>query len=372
MTAFNQTRRQLSHLPDTRSVVIRYLPHVLVGCIGLMAVLIVVHIGVGTIDMTIRQIVLALLNQPEEVLHRQVVWELRLPRALIALVAGAMLGLSGAILQTVTRNPLAAPGLIGVTQGGVLAIVAYIVLASRSMGFGTTIPDAGLVLPFVALIGGLGAALLTYVLSYSNGSDPMRLVLVGVLVGAVCSALTSALLLSGGDEAYLGIMRWIIGSTGGRLWDHWNTLWPIAVIAIPLGIASAGLANALQLGDGVARGLGLRVEYARVALLFVAALLTAGAVSTVGAIGFVGLIGPHITRQLVGSDVRRLFPLSAALTGLLLISADIVARTAELDLLVNLFNMDPSFGGGVPVGAVTALLGAPFFLYLLLRPGSEL
>ena len=358
-------------LPDDRPFAVRRFWRFIGLCGVLMGGLVVVHIAVGTLDFTPRQVVLALFNQAEDDVHRQVVWGLRLPRALVALVAGAMLGLAGAILQTITRNPLAAPGLIGVTQGGVLAIVIYIVLASQSVDFGF-IADAGLALPLVALIGGMGAASLTYALSYNRGSDPVRLVLIGVLVGAMCSALTSVLLLSAQDDDLQRIIRWTVGSTSGRVWIHWHTLWPIALIALPLGFGSAGLANVLHLGDDVARGLGTRVEGVRVSLLFVAALLTAGAVAVVGAVGFIGLIGPHMARRVAGGDVRRLFPLSAALTAILLISADIVARMSSIGWLNTLFGLDVPTGSGLPVGAVTAMLGAPFFLYLLLRRGSNL
>ncbi|MFW6212903.1 MAG: FecCD family ABC transporter permease [Spirochaetota bacterium] len=371
MTTLDRLYDSRTNAPDDRTFAVRRFGLLMALCVVVMGVLIVVHIAVGTLDFTAREIVLALFNEAEEELHRQVVWGLRLPRALVALVAGAMLGLSGAILQTVTRNPLAAPGLIGVTQGGVLAIVIYIVFASRVLDFGF-VSDAGLVLPLMALVGGLGAAVLTYALSYSRGSDPVRLVLVGVLVGAMCTAFTSVLLLSAQDDDVHRIIRWTVGSTSGRVWLHWHTLWPVALIALPLGTLSAGFANVLQLGDGVARGLGIRIETVRMLLLLVAALLTAGAVAIVGSVGFIGLIGPHMARRVVGDDARRLFPMSAVLSAILLISADIVARTTSIGWLSTVFGLGVPDGAGVPVGAVTAMLGAPFFLWLLLRSGSEL
>jgi iron complex transport system permease protein len=343
----------------------------LAGCAVVMVLLIVLHIAVGTLDFAPRQIVNALLGQPEDVLHEQVVVGLRLPRALVALVAGGMLGLAGAILQTVTRNPLAEPGLMGVSAGGVLAIVIFIVIPTGGTYEGLS-NDSGLTLPFVALVGGMAAATLTYALSYTRGSDPIRLVLTGVLVAGMCSAFTSLLLLWADDYQIQRIIRWTIGSTSGRVWVHWHTLWPIALIAIPLGLVSAGLANALQLGDGVARGLGQRVELTRLFLLFTASLLTAGAVAVVGAVGFIGLIGPHMARRIVGGDVRRLFPLSVVLTAILLIVSDIIARTITIGWIGRFTGLDIPDGAGLPVGAVTALLGAPFFLYLLLRRGSEL
>lgn len=362
----------VQHLPprpaDTRPFAVRRFMLFLTLSFALMLALIVLHIAVGTLDFTPQQIVMALIQQPEDPLHHQVVWGLRLPRALVALVAGGMLGLAGALLQTVTRNPLAEPGLMGVTSGGVLAIVIYIV--STSGGTGSN--DSGLMLPLVGMVGGMSAAVLTYVLSYGRGSDPVRLVLTGVLVGGMCSAFTSLLLLWADDYQIQRIIRWTVGSTSGRVWVHWETLYPIALIAIPLGLLCAGLANVLQLGDSVARGLGQRVELARLLLLFAASLLTAGAVAVVGAVGFIGLVGPHMARRVVGGDVRRLFPLSVVLTAVLLITADIIARTLTIGWLGAFTGLDIPDTAGLPVGAVTAMLGAPFFLYLLLRQKSDL
>jgi iron complex transport system permease protein len=168
-------------------------------------------------------------------------------------------------------------------------------------------------------------------------------------------SLTSLVLLVN-QNAISGILLWIIGSLNGRTWVHWDTIWPWAVVTLPLGLACASLANAVYLGEDLATGLGLRVELARVMLLFVAVLLTAGAVSVVGALGFLGLIAPHLTRRLVGNDARRVFPMSAVLGAALLLLADVVARglTRVVDL---------------PVGAVMALIGAPFLMYLLRRTG---
>jgi len=350
-----------------RPLAVRVFPLALVLGIIAIAALVVLHVVVGTVDMTPSQALAALLDRADDTLHRQVVWGLRLPRALTGVLAGAMLGLAGAILQTVTRNPLADPGLLGVSSGGVLAVVAGIVIVGRLEGSETPI-DAGLLLPLLALAGGLLAGLLSYALSWHNGgSDPVRLVLAGVLVGGMCSAATSLMLLWADTYNVQRIIRWTIGSLNGRVWIHWHTIWPLALVALPMGLLCAGLANVLQLGDGVAASLGLRVERARMLLLFAAALLTAGAVAVVGGIGFIGLIGPHMARRITGSDVRRLFPLSAIIGVLLLLASDLVARTLAIGWVGQLTGLDLPENAGLPVGAVMALLGAPFFLYLLLR-----
>jgi len=350
---------------DPRPFAVRHFVLLVSGCALALVVLLVVHIIVGTVDLTPAQVLKALLRQPEDLLHTQVVVGLRFPRALVALVAGGMIGLAGALLQSLTRNPLAEPGLLGVSAGGVLAVVLLIVL--RAGGARESLPDSGLALPLAALLGGLGTGLLTYSLSWKNGADPVRLVLTGVLIGGLCSAFTSVLLLWSNEYQMMRIVRWTIGSTAGRVWVHWHTLWPVALVAIPLGLLCASLANALQLGDGIATGLGVRLERARAALLFAAALLDAGAVAVVGPISFVGLIGPHLARRVIGSDARRLLPLSMLLSALLLLAADIFARTLTIGWLGSLTGLAIPDGAGIPVGAVTALLGAPFFLYLLFR-----
>ena len=364
-------RSAIDRHTDVRPFAVRRFPLFLAICGITMLLLIVVHIAVGTLDFTPRQILLALLNRPEDILHSQVVLGLRLPRALVALTAGGMLGLAGAMLQTVTRNPLAEPGLMGVSSGGVLAIIIYLTLFANRVNPSDTI-DSGWILPVVGLIGGMAAATLTYLLSYQNGSDAVRLVLTGVLVGGLCTALSTLLMLWANESQLQQIVRWTVGSTSGRVWVHWNTLWPFALVSIPLGLLCAGLANALQLGDGIARGLGMRVETARLILLFGASLLTAGAVAVVGGIGFIGLIGPHMARRVVGGDVRRLFPLSVVFTAISLIVSDIIARTLTIGWISAFAGVDIPDGAGLPVGAVTAMLGAPFFLYLLLRRGNEL
>jgi iron complex transport system permease protein len=336
----------------------------LAACAFLLLLLLVLHIVVGTVDMTVQQVVAALVNRAEDPLHHQVVWELRLPRALVAILAGGMLGLAGAIMQTVTRNPLADPGLLGISAGGVLAVVMWIVLGS---GEGTGGVDGGLILPLLAFLGGMAAGLVVYLLSWTGGVDSTRLVLTGVLVGSLCSAFTTVLMLWADEQNVLRIVRWTIGSTSGRVWLHWHTIWPVALAAVPLGLACAGLANALQLGDGIAAGLGLRVARVRLLLLSLATLLTAGAVAVVGAIGFIGLIGPHMARRLMGGDVRRLYPASMLLAAALLLAADIAARTMTIGWMGAVTGLDIPEAAGLPVGAVTALLGAPFFLSLLLR-----
>jgi len=327
----------------------------------LLALLLVLHVGTGKVTLSPGAVIAALLNQPEQPFHRQIVWELRLPRGLIAGVTGAMLGLAGAILQVITRNPLAEPGLTGVAPGAVLLAVLWLLIGGDRA-------NAGFNLPLVALVGGLAAGLLVYLLARGRQgrTESIRLTLIGLLLGAILSALTSLFLLLG-SSALGDILTWLIGSLNGRVWVHWQQLWPWALITLPLGLASAGVANSLQLGDEIAAGLGLPVEWSKAGLLAVAALLTAGAVAIVGAVGFIGLIGPHVARRLVGSDARRCFGLSALLAAALLLGADVIAQglTFHPPFETTIYR------AGLPVGAITALLGGPFFLWLLWRQAER-
>lgn len=326
--------------------------------IGAMTIsgLLLLHLGLGSVTLLPGEVLAALHGDGSDLIHQQIVRDLRLPRALIATVAGAMLGVAGALLQAVLRNPLAEPGLIGVTAGGALAAALWV------SGGGQALAAPGRTLPPLVLLGGLLALLLVYGLSWRGRADPLRLVLCGILVSAVLQSATSLLLLLR-SEAIGGVLAWLIGSLNGRVWLHWHTLWPWALFSLPLALACAGLANLLQLGDEVAAGLGLRVELVRALLLLVSALLVAGAVAVVGAVGFVGLIAPHLARQLVGNDARRVLPLSFVLGAGLLLSADVVAQGLLITTVVG--GVDTR--AGLPVGAVTALLGAPFFLFLIWR-----
>ena len=327
--------------------VLRFYPLVLLGGAGLLLVLLAVHISIGTVQATPAQVLDALLGHPVDRVVRTVVWDLRLPRALIAVLAGAMLALAGALLQATTRNPLAEPELTGASAGGVFVAVLWISQVFGPLRFAAP----GFELAVMATLGCLAGGTLVFLLSRQRQGEIARLVLTGVLVATILRSFTSLLLLSHTNTSG-AILLWIIGSLNGRTWVHWDVLWPWALLLLPLALLQAGWVNVLGLGDDVARGLGVRVGRVRAALFFTAVLLTAGAVSVVGAVGFVGLVAPHLTRRLVGQDARRLFPLTALCGAALLLVADILARG-----IVGIIDL--------PVGAVMALIGAPFLIFLL-------
>lgn len=270
---------------------------------------------------------------------------LRLPRALVAWTVGAMLGLAGSVMQTLTRNPLASPEITGVAAGAGLGAVIMIV----------AVPGAALVsLPVAALIGGLFVALLIYLLAWRGGDSPLRLVLVGIGLASVLGAAQTILLLRAPPEVAQRALYWLTGSIYARSWENLAALLPWCLVFVPLVLLSTAPLNAINLGDDVARGLGVRMQMQRGLLLLSAVGLTAAAISQVGALGFVGLIAPHLGRRLAGPVHEGNLLVSAMIGGVLVLASDFAGRVALSPI-------------EVPAGIITALIGAPFLMYLLWR-----
>lgn len=333
----------------------RRLVYLLVAGIGLLVLLMMLHTGLGKQQLTVSEVALAILNDPVLEYHRKLVVGLRIPRGLVAVAAGAMLGLAGALLQAVVRNPLADPSLLGITGGGVLfAVVVFGAVPGLAVSRW---------LPFVVLVGCLATGGLVLSLARSrHGLDPWILVLTGIVVGGVATSLASVLLLR--QQQQLGaILPWMIGSLNGRVWVHWNMIWPWMIAGVTLVLLSSRVTNIVQLGDESSVAAGAELARARVLLFGLASLLTAAAVSVVGAVGFVGLMAPHLAQRFIGIDARRLLPVTALVGAALLLAADIVSQGVSLQ---------PPFRAeaqrvGVPVGAVTALFGAPLVVWLMRR-----
>ena len=320
------------------------------------AALFVLHLGLGTVWIPPDRVIGALVDGLADPTDRTIVRELRLPRAILGLLVGCMLGLSGALLQVVMRNRLAEPGLTGVSAGGILAAVLFL---AGVWG----LPPPGRFLPFVVLLGALaGGMLVLFTTSVRGRIDPLRLILTAVIVNAVLGSLTSIVMLRS-QSALGGILSWLIGSLHGRVWDDvWLAL-PWAAAGIPAGLLAARAANVLQLDDESGRALGLPLQPARVALYGLAAVLAAGAVSVSGAIAFLGLMAPNAARAIAGADARRVLPLAALIGCVLLLAADLVAQSLSIKPPI------PSSSArvGLPVGAVLAVFGAPLLIALIRR-----
>lgn len=296
----------------------------------------------GSSIITISQIFDILLN-PGNDPQSQIIWNIRMPRTIVGALVGVNLALSGAILQAVMRNPLADPHIIGISSGAGLAGVVIMIL----------FPALEYLITPVAFIGAMLAAICIYILAWKNGVKPVRIILAGVAVSAFLSAGISGLMIFYSDRVH-GALMWMVGGLAARSWPHVGIILPYAIIGLILALASAAYLNILQLGDEMARGLGINVEITRIVLTAIAALLAASAVSVVGLLGFVGLVVPHAARLLIGSDYRYLLPASALLGIAVVTLSDTFARVifAPIEL---------------PVGIIMAFLGAPFFLFLLRR-----
>lgn len=275
-----------------------------------------------------------------------VVRSLRLPRSLAAFLVGIGLGTAGTILQGLTRNPLAAPSIIGINAGASLAIVLSIVVLP-------VVPVGGL--PPIAFVGSLLMSVAIYLLAWDrHDSSPVRLILVGIGLSLVAGAVTSLLLTVGGINRVSSALVWLVGSVFGRNWNHIWSLLPWLAIFLPVALALAPELNILSLSEPVARGLGIRIQRSRTILLVTGAALSGASVATAGTIGFVGLLAPHLARRLVGPSHIELIPAAALTGGLLVLAADWLGRA--------LFP-----GVEMPCGIVTVGLGVPYFLYLLVR-----
>ena len=277
-----------------------------------------------------------------------IVWNIRLPRVLVGVIVGMNLGISGAIFQAVTRNELASPFILGVSSGAGLMILLTLVVFGSLSAF----------LPLIAAVGGAVAFLVVYAIAWKNGTSPIRLVLAGVIVGTVFGSLQTALFFFADD---IGIVQsavaWTTGSLTGTDWEQVRMALPWTVVAVLLSIAGSRQLNLLLLGEQTAKSLGMSIEKVRFALSGVAVLAAAASIAVAGIVSFVGLIVPHMVRNLVGSEYKKLIVGCLFVGPALMVGADVGAR----------LGMSVLTGGDaqIPVGIVTGLVGGPYFLYLM-------
>jgi iron complex transport system permease protein len=311
---------------------------------GALGAIMVASVVIGSREVSMAD-VLAALGGSTDGFNEAAVAK-RIPRTLLAVLAGAALGLSGAVMQGVTRNPLADPGILGVNTGASLAVVAGIATVGLSSSTGyiwVAIAGASVTAVFVYVVGSLGR----------GGATPLKLALAGAATSAALTSLISAVVLPRGDISG-SVRSWLIGGVGGGTFSSIGQVLPFLTVGLALSLLSARSLNSLALGDELAAGLGERVAIARGSAAFGAVLLCGAVTAVTGPIGFVGLVVPHACRLLIGVDHRWLLPMSTVLGAVLLTSTDvlgrIVARPEEID-----------------VGIITALVGAPFFIYIVRR-----
>lgn len=312
--------------------------------LGITALLFALHIAVGAKPLPLSTVLEAIVSRDETVFDHMIIWDLRLPRALIALAVGAALSVAGALMQGVTRNPLADPGLLGLMAGASFAVVIV------SFFFGVT---SLAWLPWIAALGALAAALVVYLIALwaPGGATPLTLTLSGAAISAFLGAVISiAHLLN--EESFDNLRVWLSGSLAGRDLTMLYITGPWIALALLVAFGLARQVTALAMGDDVARGLGVRTGWLKVQLLVTVVVLTACSVALAGPMGFVGLVIPHVVRLFIGSDYRWIVPYSAILGAAYLLGVDIIARIA----------IPPR---EISTGIITAMVGAPVFVHLV-------
>jgi iron complex transport system permease protein len=323
----------------------------IISICSLIIVVFLLSLNTGTLKISPLEVLQTIIGQGTSQ-QEIVLFDFRMPRMIVALLVGAGLALSGAILQGVSRNGLADPGIIGINAGAGLGVIIFV-----SFFFGKISVESFLsvfLLPLFALIGALGAAVIIYILAWKKGVTPIRLILVGIAVNAGFGAILLVLSLKMTSNNFQFATIWLSGSLWGTDWKFVLAALPWMLILIPLAIYKARFLNVLNLGDGIATGLGTNVERERRKLLFIAVALAGASVAVAGGIGFIGLVAPHLARRLVGPKHEVLLPVSALIGALLLLLSDLLARS----LLTTT---------EIPVGIVISALGAPYFIYLLMK-----
>ncbi len=323
---------------------------VLLGGVLLLLISFLLSILYGASDINLAVILQSIIHFDAAIPAHQIIQNLRIPRGLAAMLIGAGLAVSGAIMQGMTRNALASPSIMGVTAGASFMIAVGLVVTPQAASF---------IMMIWAFSGaGLGAGIVFGVGSISkSGLTPAKLALAGTAVTSMLSAMSSGIAIH--FNIAKDISFWYAGGVASVQWIHVQLLAPITIIGLIVALILSKSITLLNLGDDVAKGLGQRTVIIKIIGMIVVLLLTGAAVAVAGTVGFIGLIIPHITRFLVGVNYRWIIPSAAVLGALLFISADTVSR------MVN-----PPFE--TPVGTITALIGVPFFLYLARREGRGL
>lgn len=282
-----------------------------------------------------------------------ILMEFRMPRMIITILAGAALAMSGAIIQSVTKNPLAEPGILGINAGSGFAIALFMVIGNVDAG------SFVYVLPIVSMIGGILTALIIFSFSYNKGEGitPSSMVLVGVGMATALSGGSMTLMSTFDEDQSEFISSWLAGNIWGDEWAFVIAFLPWVLILIPFLLFKSNVLNLLNTHQHIAQGVGVKIGRERIVLLLVAVILSSTAVSVAGSIGFIGLLGPHIAKSIVGPRHQLFLPISILIGAFLLVLADTLGQVI----------LQPS---GIPAGIVVAIIGAPYFLYLMYKSKS--
>ena len=315
------------------------------GTALVLVILVVLFSTIGSVNLSLGEIISSLIHQDNSMVMT-IVYKMRLPRNILAVLIGANLAVSGVLLQSVMKNPLADPGITGVSSGASVAAIIILLLMPQLSG----------ALPLFAFVGGAIACALVFIMAWKNGLRPERIVLAGVAINTILGGFISLLSTLFSDRIQSAIL-WLNGSLATKTWSHVDMLFLYSLIGLGLSLFLIRSANVLQLGDESAKNLGFNVSRTRLVISAGAVFLAAISTAVVGIISFIGLIVPHIARLLMGSDHKYTIPFSMVLGAIVLLIADTLART---------------IGGSIeiPVGVITSIVGGPFFLYLLRKRGN--
>lgn len=329
-----------------------YALQIIVG-IGLLLLTAYMSLTNGAFDITLKDVFKTLLRIDAQHDYDLVILEFRLPRIVIALLVGMGLGMAGTVVQSLTRNNLADPGILGINAGAGMAMVIFLFFfQGKVKGTGWA---AILAMPIVGLVGGLGAALLIYVFSQKEGRlDSQRLLLTGIAIASGLSAVTVFITLKMNAKDFEMAAVWVSGSIYNANWKYIISILPWLIILTPVLIWRSLVLDVFQLSEESVRGLGAAVDKEKAILLLSSIGIVSACVSVSGGIGFIGLMAPHIARRLVGITHRRLLPVSAIVGALLVMISDFIAKMAFAPV-------------EMPVGVVIAIIGVPYFVWLLYR-----
>lgn len=317
---------------------------IIMGLLLLNFVVACMAIGIGEFSISPVDVGKTLLGMGEKK-YEFIIYTLRLPRVLSAFLVGIGLAVAGTILQALTRNPLASPGVIGLNAGAGLAAMILIVLFPTVSIF---------MAPFAAFMGAFLFGILAYLFAWKDGSSPIRLVLVGIGLSMLGQAFILIIQIQGNIHLVSKAAFWLVGSVYARGWEHVWSILPWIFLLVTLTMFLSRHLNAIELGDDVARGLGMYLERKRAILLLISVALAGASVAVAGVLSFVGLISPHIARRLVGVSHGPLIITSALIGSLLVALGDFIGRTIFSPI-------------EIPCGIIISLIGAPYFLYLLMR-----
>jgi iron complex transport system permease protein len=335
---------KISFLMDRKSALV-------LSFLALVAFIVfVISTGMGEMKISPITVVKVLFGGGPE-MEKLVIQSFRLPRIIIALLVGISLAVAGGILQGMIRNPLASPDILGITGGASFAVVTFLAIFSDKNN-ALTVSISWL--PLAAFMGAAIIALLVYMFAWKNGVSPVRLVLIGIGLSTLMQALTTLMMILGPIYQASQANIWITGTVNGSTWKNVLTMLPWTVIFLVIAFSFTRNLNIQELGDDIATGLGERVQKKRFTLLLISTALVGSSVAFAGGIGFVGLMAPHMARRLVGSSFGALLPVSAMIGGILVMVADLIGRTMFSPL-------------EIPAGVFTAGIGAPYFIYLLIK-----